>query len=376
MAGNQYKQTIGKTLSQAGITINGDQRFDPQIHDERFYKRVMALGSLGLGESYMEGWWDCEQLDEFFNKLLQSEIEKYAPKNFKSLCAFLKARLFNPQSMGNSAKNATHHYDLSNEFFQAMLDHRMVYTCAFWKNASNLDEAQEAKLDLTCRKLHLEPGMKILDIGCGWGSFAHYAAEHYDVHVTGINVSENQLNHARKKGKGLNVSFRNQDYRTLDESESFDRIVSLGMFEHVGYKNFRSFFEAAKRCLKPEGLFLLHTIGSNISTTTTDQWLSKYIFPNSLIPSIKQIGNGMEGLFVMEDLHNFGVYYDPTLMAWYQNFVKNWDQFKHQFDNTFYRMWEYYLLCCAGSFRARKNQLWQMVLSPKGIDGGYEAVRF
>lgn len=374
---NQYKETIEQLFNVAGLTINGAQPYDPQIHDERFYKRVLAEGSLGMGESYMEGWWDCEQLDEFFNKLLRAKLEKSAPRNLKHFFFYLKARLLNPQSKGQSAKNATHHYNLGNDFFRAMLDKRMVYTCGFWKHAQTLDEAQEAKLDLACQKLYLKPGMKILDIGCGWGSFAKYAAENYDVHVTGINISEPQLALGRQSTEGLDVKFLNLDYRHLKEAHGpFDRVVSLGMFEHVGYKNFRTYFEAAKRVLKPHGLFILHTIGSNESTTSTDEWLSKYIFPNSLIPSIKQIGNATEGLFVTEDLHNFGVYYDNTLLAWYENFLENWEDFKAYFDDKFYRMWEYYLLCCAGSFRARKNQLWQIILSPEGREKGYEPVRF
>jgi len=374
---NQYRQTIADLLAQAGLTINGPEPYDPQIHDERFYKRVLAEGSLGLGESYMDGWWDCGQLDVFFTKLLKAELEKTAPRNIRQILTYLRARLLNPQAKGQSAKNATHHYNLGNEFFKAMLDKRMVYTCGFWKHARNLDEAQEAKLDLVCRKLHLEPGMKVLDIGCGWGSFVKYAAEKYGVHVTGINVSEPQLEMGRQSSEGLDVNFLNLDYRNLAASHGpFDRVVSLGMFEHVGYKNFRPYFEAARRVLKPEGLFLLHTIGANESSTATDEWLSKYIFPNSLIPSIKQIGKAIEGLFVTEDLHNFGVYYDHTLMTWYENFRKHWEHFRLHFDQTFYRMWEYYLLCCAGSFRARKNQLWQIILSPNGVSGGYEPIRF
>ncbi len=375
--GNQYKNTVSDIFSRAGITINGSQPFDPQIHDEQFYKLVVGNGSLGLGESYMEGLWDCDQLDEFFNRLLNSGLEKAAPVNLKRILTYFKAKLLNPQSPSRSQKNSNYHYNLSNEFFKAMLDKRMVYTCGYWKHAGNLDEAQEAKLELACQKLHLEPGMKVLDIGCGWGSFAKYAAENYDVHVTGINVSGPQLALARQNTKGLDVTFLKQDYRKLNQNHGpFDRVISLGMFEHVGYKNFRPYFEAVNRVLRRDGIHLLHTIGSNESSNITDAWLSKYIFPHSLIPSIKQIGNSIEGLFVMEDLHNFGVYYDHTLMAWYQNFKTHWENFKDQFDNTFYRMWEYYLLCCAGSFRARKNQLWQIILSPNGVKGGYDPVRF
>ncbi len=375
--GNQYRKVVADLLDKAGLTLNGDQSYDPQIHDERFYKRVLSEGSLGLGEAYMDGWWDCEQLDEFFSRLLRAALDQAAPRNAKTLLTYLKARLFNLQSKGRATKNATHHYDLGNAFFKSMLDKRMVYTCGYWKNADNLDQAQEDKLALTCRKLYLQPGMRILDIGCGWGSFAKFAAEHYDVHVTGINVSEPQLQLARESTKGLDVQFVNMDYRNLTQDLGvFDRIVSLGMFEHVGYKNFRSYFEAAKRCLKQNGIFLLHTIGATESAITPDPWIARYIFPNSKLPSQKQTHEKMEDLFVLEDLHNFGEDYDPTLMAWFGNFKANWHKFKDAFDETFYRMWTYYLLSCAGSFRARKNQLWQMVLTPDGLPGGYEPVRF
>lgn len=374
---SQYRQLVADLLNKASLTLNGYQPWDPQIHDERFYKHVLSDGSLGLGESYMHGWWDCEQLDEFFNRLLRASLDKAAPRNAKTLLTYLKARLFNGQSLRQAAKNATHHYDLGNAFFKSMLDKRMVYTCGYWKHADNLDQAQEDKLDLTCRKLHLKPGMRILDIGCGWGSLAKFAAEHYDVHVTGINISEPQLQLARESAQGLDVQFLNKDYRNLTQDLGlFDRIVSLGMFEHVGYKNFRSYFEAAKRCLKKNGIFLLHSIGANESAISPDPWIAKYIFPNSKLPSQKQTHEAIEDLFVVEDLHNFGEDYDPTLMAWFRNFQAHWHKFKDYFDDTFYRMWTYYLLSCAGSFRSRKNQLWQMILTPGGLSGGYKPVRF
>jgi cyclopropane-fatty-acyl-phospholipid synthase len=254
-----------------------------------------------------------------------------------------------------------------------MLDKRKAYTCGYWKNARNLDEAQEAKLDLVCRKLNLKPGQKILDIGCGWGCFAKFAAEKYGVSVTGVTVSKEQINLGRKLCAGLPVEMLLQDYR--DIKGIFDHIVSIGMFEAVGYKNYRSFMKLVSDHLKDNGLFLLHTIGTNVSAKTTDKWIDKYIFPNGMMPSIQQIGAAIEKIFIMEDLHNFGTYYDKTLMAWFENFDNNWSKLKPKFDERFYRMWKYYLLMCAGSFRARANQLWQIVLSKKSINDGYLSVR-
>ncbi|MDH7528362.1 MAG: cyclopropane fatty acyl phospholipid synthase, partial [Ignavibacteria bacterium] len=254
-----------------------------------------------------------------------------------------------------------------------MLDKRMNYSCAYWKDATNLDEAQENKLELICKKLYLKPGMRVLDIGCGWGAFAKYAAEKYGVEVVGITVSKEQLKLAKELCDGLPVEIRLQDYREVNEK--FDRIVSIGMFEHVGYKNYREYFKIAAKNLKDDGIFLLHTIGSNISTKSTDAWTHKYIFPNGMLPSLAQISKTVENLFVIEDVHNFGADYDKTLMAWYNNFKNNWHKLKDKYGERFYRMWEYFLLSCAGAFRARKNQLWQIVLSKKGILGGYSSIR-
>lgn len=249
----------------------------------------------------------------------------------------------------------------------------MVYTCGYWKNAKDLDEAQEAKLDLVCRKIGLASGQRVLDIGCGWGSFAKFAAENYGAQVVGITVSKEQVRLAQERCAGWPVEIRLQDYRAM--RETFDRVISLGMFEHVGYKNYRTYFEVARRCLKEDGLFLLHTIGGNVSAKSTDPWIDKYIFPNSMIPSAAQIAKAAEGLFVMEDWHNFGADYDKTLLAWYQNVESHWLELSTRYDERFHRMWRYYLLSCAGSFRVRVNQLWQIVYSKQGVQGGYTAIR-
>ncbi|MBU3942514.1 cyclopropane fatty acyl phospholipid synthase [Patescibacteria group bacterium] len=344
-----------------------------QVHDERFYKRVLTEGSLGLGESYMDGWWDCQKLDELFNKLLSFEIEKNAKKSLPVLFGILMSKIFNMQSKGRAFNIGKKHYDIGNDLFKSMLDKRMVYTCGYWKEAKNLNQAQEAKLDLVCQKLKLKPGQKVLDIGCGWGSFAKYAAEKYKVNVIGITVSKEQVELGNKLCKGLPVEIRLQDYR--DVNEKFDHIVSLGMIEHVGRKNYRTYMEVANRCLKDDGLFLLHTIGTNESGRTSDHWMNKHIFPGGILPSIKELGGSIEGLFIMEDWHNLSTDYDKTLMAWYKNFDKNWDKLKSNYDERFYRMWKYYLLSCAGGFRARKIQLWQIVLSKNGVPAGYQSIR-
>lgn len=276
------------------------------------------------------------------------------------------------QSKSRAYEVGKRHYDIGNDLYKAMLDKRMAYSCGYWRTAKTLEQAQEAKLDMACKKLGLKKGMRVLDIGCGWGSFVKYAAEKYGVKCVGITVSKEQVKFARDVCKGLPVEIRLQDYRNLNEK--FDRIISIGMFEHVGYKNYRPYMKLVNNCLKPDGLFLLHTIGGNVSTSSTDPWINKYIFPNSMLPSAKQVASAYEKLFVLEDWHSFGDDYGKTLMSWFRNFKKNWWQIKDNYNGRFYRMWEYYLLACAGSFRSRRNQLWQIVFSKKGVKGGYHSI--
>jgi cyclopropane-fatty-acyl-phospholipid synthase len=373
MKRDKFEDAAQKLLSLAGIRVNGDNPWDIKIHNKQFYQRVLSQGSLGLGESYMDGWWDCEQLDGFFFRLLRSEAESNVKKNRDLLFQVLLARLFNMQSKSRAFQIGERHYDLGNELFSKMLDHRMVYSCAYWKDGRSLSEAQENKLELICRKLGLHAGMKILDIGCGWGSLLKYAAEKYKVQGVGITVSKEQAALGKAICEGLPVEIKLQDYRDIDEK--FDHILSVGMIEHVGYKNYRTYMEIVNRCLKDDGLFLLHTIGGSRSVKLVDPWMNKYIFPNGMLPSIKQLGSAIEGLFVMEDWHNFSADYDKTLMAWHTNFESHWDEIKSNYDESFHRMWVYYLLSCAGAFRARRNQLWQVVLSKKGVVGGYVSIR-
>lgn len=359
-------------MAQADIQFNGDRPWDMQLKAPGVIENALARGNLGLGESYMQGHWDCEQLDVFFTRLLRAQLHQRI-KPTQLIYHALRTRLLNRQSVKRAWEVGEKHYDLGNEFYAAMLDQRMTYTCGYWKDAYTLDEAQEAKLDLICRKLQLAPGMRVLDIGCGWGSFMAYAAEHYGVECVGLTISKEQADFGKRLiKKGLPVEFRLQDYR--DETERFDRIVSIGMFEHVGRKNYRAYMEVVSRCLKDEGLFLLHTIGKNLGTTMSDPWIDKYIFPNGELPTLSHISDAVETLFVVEDMHNFGADYDKTLMAWYHNSEANWPQFKGQFNPTFYRMWRYYLLSCAGAFRAREIQLWQLVFSKQGVAGGYARV--
>ena len=370
-----------KLLESSDVRINGNNPWDIKIINQDLYNRVKAEGSLGLGESYMDGWWECKHLDQFFYKLLLAKIPNKIGLSLPVLFAVISAKLFNLQGRSRAFQVGEEHYDLDNKLFSAMLGKSMTYSCGYWKNTNDLDSAEFAKLDLICHKLNLKPGQRILDIGCGWGSFAKYAAENYKVSVVGITISKEQAEFAKKLCKGLKVKIRLHDYRELNVhsagsgQEKFDHIVSIGMFEHVGAKNHKEYFKVAKRCLKDDGLFLLHTIGYLTSGDSSDPWLNKYIFPNGVLPSLKQIASASEKLFVIEDVHNFGADYDKTLMAWHKNFEKAWPKLKEKYDKRFHRMWNYYLLSCAGLFRARQTQLWQIVLSPNGVSGGYKSIR-
>ncbi|WP_204569914.1 cyclopropane fatty acyl phospholipid synthase [Arsenicitalea aurantiaca] len=333
---------------------------------------VIAHGALGLGEAYMDGWWDSPALDQMIHRVLRADLPSRIRPDGAVLASMLRGALLNPQRR-HAFEVAERHYDLGNDLYAAMLDPLMVYSCGYWKDAHDLASAQVAKLDLVCRKMGLTPGMRVLDIGSGWGGFLRHAARHYGIAGTGVTVSREQAAFADAHREGLPIETFLMDYQDLEGR--FDRIVSIGMFEHVGHKNYRAYLEKARSLLAEDGLMLLHTIGGNLTTTHGDPWLEKYIFPNGMLPSQRQIGQAAEGLFVVEDWHNFGADYDPTLMAWHDNFERAWPQLEGRYGARFRRMWRYYLLSLAAVFRARRAQLWQVVLSPEGVPGGYISVR-
>ena len=372
----RWAQRVNDVLATADIRIGGDRPWDIRVNDARLFRRVLVGGVTALGDAYIDQWWDCDALDQFFDRafgpmLRAGFLSIFEPRVricFKN-CGTFKARA--------ARRNAESHYNLGNDLFQIMLDPRMLYTCAYWKNARTLDKAQEAKLELTCQKIGLRKGQRVLDIGCGWGGFAKYAAERHGAAVAAINVSSEQVKYATESCRGLPVEVRLQDYR--DVNETFDHVVSVGCMEHVGPKNHRRFMQTAHRCMRDDGLFLLHFIASrNTYPNTQDRelsWIEKHIFPGAVMPSLKHLGAAIDGIFVIEDLHNFGADYDTTLMAWFANFERGWPAIEQKYGPRFYRMWKYYLHSCAGAFRCRKYQLWQVVLSKQGVRGGYTAVR-
>jgi cyclopropane-fatty-acyl-phospholipid synthase len=343
-----------------------------QILHPDLFSRLLHQGTLGLGEAYMEGWWECERIDEMIHRMLRHGLGERAHTPTERMLYRLQNGLFNLQSKARAYIVGEAHYDLGNDLFERMLDPTLCYSCGYWRQADTLHQAQVAKLDLAARKLNLAPGMKVLDIGCGWGSFAEHAARHYGVEVTGITISKEQAELARRRCQDLPVTIHLQDYRELEGQ--YDRIVSIGMFEHVGHRNYRTYFDTVARLLTPNGLFLLHTIGSNNSEISADPWIHKYIFPNGVLPSAMHISRASESYLLMEDWQNFGADYDRTLMAWLENFTARWPEIADRYNETTRRMFRYYLSACAGAFRARDLQLWQIVFS-MGREGRYDAAR-
>jgi len=361
-------------LAHADVKLDGPRPWDLRILDPAVSGRVAAEANLGLGEAYMDGQWECDDLEDLFTRMLSAQLHKKIKPNLALLAHVAKSALLNLQTREHSRKVAEVHYDLGNDFYAAMLDPWMQYTCAYFQGgATTLEEAQEAKLDLVCRKLALKPGDRVLELGCGWGGFAKFASSRYGAHVVGYNISKEQVAFARQRCEGLPVEIRLSDYR--DAQGEYDKVVSIGMCEHVGPKNYRAFLQLAHDRLVEGGVFLLHTIAGNRQVASMDAWLDRYIFPGAVLPSPANLAKAVDGLFVLEDWHNFGPDYDRTLVEWRKRFEASWPAFEEKYGERFRRMWIYYLALCAGSFRSRYNQLFQLTLSKGGVPGGWKPAR-
>lgn len=371
----EVPKALSNLVAEAGIRFNGDAPWDIRVMEDNLYLRVLTTGSLGFGEAYLDGWWECDRLDQLFHRLLSVDADQCIDKwaRLRLVSDVLRHALFNLQSAQRAFQVGEKHYDIGNDVFEAMLDPTMSYSCGYWSRANTLDDAQRDKLDLICRKLELRPGERLLDIGSGWGGLARFAAENYGVEVVGITISKEQQRLARERCSGLPVTFELMDYRDL--SGRFDKVVSVGMFEHVGPKNHDHYFSMVDRVLKEDGLFLLHTIGNHLTSRKTEPWMERYVFPNGRLPSAAEIACGLEGRFLIEDWHSFGADYDRTLMTWWANFDRNWPALEQKYGKRFYRMWKYYLMSCAGFFRARQGQLWQLVLSKRDRQATYRSIR-
>lgn len=360
------ERIVTELFAEADIEVNGARPCDIQVHDERFFRRVLKDGTLGFGESYMLGWWDCDDLEELCHRAIRSGTEHRVRPGIGTLIEVVFGMVLNLQSRSRSKVVAKRHYDLGNDFFGAMLDPAMQYSCAYFHGTADLATAQQLKMELICKKLGLQPGMRLLDIGCGWGGLARYAAQNHGCEVVGITISEQQKAYAERHCEGFPVEIRLQDYRDVDGE--FDAICSVGMLEHVGSRNYDSYMDAACGCLREGGLFLCHTITANEARRRPDPWISRYIFMNSELPTAAQVLQAAEGYFVTEDMHNLGPYYVPTLRAWEAGFMKSREEFRIEFGEQFVRMWRFYLLSCSGAFRARSLQVFQFLFSRGGIE--------
>ena len=359
------REACVELLAGAGVTVGGDRPWDLQVHDERLWARVLRDGTLGVGESYMEGWWDAPALDQFLERALRVKLHDVLRDSWTALPHLVRARLLNLQSLRRAFGNVHHHYDIGNDLYRAMLGERLLYTCAFWPaGVDDLDAAQDAKCELVCRKVGLEPGMRVLDLGCGWAGFAAYAAEKHGATVVGYTVAEEQVRWARERYPHLSIDIRQEDYR--EASGTFDAVVSIGLLEHVGPKNYRGYMELVDRCLAPGGVAFVHSIVGNRYRPHLDPWFDRYIFPNAVLPTLRRMLEAMDGLFIVEDVHNLGEDYDRTLMAWWERFDRAWPSLRARYGDTFYRMWKFYLLASAAAFRGRRQQLYQLVMTRTG----------
>jgi cyclopropane-fatty-acyl-phospholipid synthase len=368
LPGRRCRSSVETLFARADVHIDGQRPWDIRVHRDRFFGRVLTQTDLGFGESYMDGDWSCDQLDELAARLFGAGLHH----RWRWVDRFdaLIARLFSRQTRARVRRHVVPHYDLGNDLFEAMLDTRhMAYTCGYWRGgAETLEDAQEAKLELICRKLRLQPGMRILDIGCGWGGLAAFAASRYAVSVTGVTLSPQQARLGAERTRGLNVDIRVQDYR--DVGGQFDRVVSVGCLEHVGHRNHRQFFEVVRARLGDGGHALVHSIGVSRTQYRGGRFLDTYLFPVVNLPSMAQIGRAIDGLFIVDDIHNFGTDYDRTLIAWHERFHRAWPHLDARYGQLlrgrFRRMFEFYLLMTAGFFRSRQAQVWQTVLTPEG----------
>ncbi|MDC0357386.1 cyclopropane fatty acyl phospholipid synthase [Oligoflexia bacterium] len=371
-------------MNQSALAINFqsllsevqvDKDMEEALQNPSVLRHYINDGVLGLGETYMQGQWDTARLDQFMYHAFTRPGPDYGNRLWLTFILHrMKERLIDAQAGLKAFNIGREHYDIGNDLFKAMLDKGMSYTGGYWAEAATLEEAQTAKLELICRKLDLKPGMHILDIGCGWGNFAKYAAENYGVAVTGVTVSKEQAEEATKLCQGLPVEIKLQDYRSL--VGQFDHIVSIEMIEAVGRKNLPVYYSTVERLLKDNGRFLLQVIStetcSRRSNRRVDQfllWILKYIFPDGYLPKATELADAGGTKLIPQAWENFGPDYDKTLMAWGENFNTYWGALKDNYGEDFKRRWNFYLYSCAALFRARLVHLYQIVYSKNTVAG-------
>ena len=360
---NTIKYIIGNPKKEKPIIL--------RLLDKKLHYKLLFYPDLYFGEAYADGTLKIENgsLTDFL-EITAKNIGRNKINIFAKLLNSLRGTyryLTNFNFVKKSKTNVTHHYDISDELYDLFLDSKRQYSCAYFKNETDsLETAQNNKIEHIIKKLNLQPNQKILDIGSGWGSLAIEIAKKSQCEVTGITLSENQYNYSVNKAKELNlenqVSFKLIDYRELNEK--FDKIVSVGMFEHVGRKFYKTFFNQISKLLNDDGLALIHTIGSFNQPGNPQPWVTKYIFPGGYTPSMSEVIGPIEksGLIV-SDVEVLRMHYSHTLRNWKERFLKNKSKVLAMFDENFFRMWEFYLTSCEMAFKWGDQVVFQFQLT-------------
>ena len=360
-------------MSARGIQVNGPNDWDLQVHDDSWIREIELKGTLAIGDAYVSGLWDCKALDELVCRLFSNMKREMLFPSLQMLTVNLWNRLSNPQAGTRAKKVIDAHYEKYIDVIKYFIGPSLCYSCAWWEHSDNLADAQKAKMDLVCRKLQLAKSDRVLDIGCGYGALANHAAEYYGCHVTGITLSPRQAELATARFPSPLIEFRAMDWQSDEFMQlgEFDKIMSVGMFEHVGRKNYTIFFKRCSHLLRSHGLFLLHTIGRSVKASI-DLWVDRYIFPGGSLPKLGDLDEVEAQNLILEDLQNIGAHYDMTLCAWQANLDHGQATGELDLDEKDLRFWRYYLLSFAGAFRVRKRlQVWQLLLAKSGVIGGY-----
>ena len=362
---NNKSYIIGKPKKEKPIKL--------KILDKSLHWKLLINPDLYFGEGYMNGSIVIENgsLTEFLDIALKNVGRDPTNGITNILARFRRVYRYitNFNLIGKSKENVAHHYDISEKFYDLFLDEKRQYSCAYFKNEDDtLEVAQNNKIDHIIKKLNLKPNQKVLDIGCGWGTLAIDIAKKTQCEVVGITLSENQLEYSKQKAKEMNlenqVEFRLSDYRQLNEK--FDRVVSVGMFEHVGRKFYKTYFNKVFDFLNEDGVALIHTIGSINPPRGPQPWITKYIFPGGYTPSLSEVALPIEksGLIV-SDLEVLRTHYQHTLRNWKDRFMSKKDEVLEMFDEKFFRMWEFYLVGCEMAFKWSDQVVFQFQLTKK-----------
>jgi cyclopropane-fatty-acyl-phospholipid synthase len=367
------KETVETFLNECEIQIDGANQGDIIVKDDRFYSMCINYGELGFGESYMYGYWDSKNLYEtLYNGIKNCHKVSYMNLNSIAFNRYFNNMFYNNQTIDKASADVQAHYNKGNDLYERMLDKtNMQYTCGFFQDTNDLETAQIQKLNIIAQKLNLKPGEKLLDIGCGWGNLINFMTTNYGVKGIGITISSEQLKFCKEKYKdNKNAEFLLIDYRNIPDDMKFDKIVSVGMFEHVGKKNFEEYFDIVYKHLNDDGLALIHTMGQQskmINATAHSEWIDKYIFPGGEIPDWEDLSKIISKRFFIHDWHNFGKYYARTFEAWYNNINKRWNEIPN-YNEEFRRMWNFYLVSFIVNFDLCRLLLFQILISKKCLD--------